>query len=49
MTSAEIAARRSGGLVLVLSLLLIFIASVKFSFLFSVNKVAAEAGAPIYA
>jgi hypothetical protein len=47
MTSAEIAARRSGGLVL--SPLLIFIASVKFSFLFSVNKVAAEAGAPIYA
>ena len=47
MTSSEIIARRSGGLAL--SLLLIFIAGINFSFLFSVNKVAAEAGVPFFA
>ena len=47
MTSSEIIARRSGGLAL--SLLLIFIAGINFSFLFSVNKVAAEAGGPFFA
>ena len=47
MTSSEIIERRSGGLAL--SLLLIFIAGINFSFLFSVNKVAAEAGVPFFA
>ena len=47
MTAPEIVARRSGGLLL--SLLLIFIAGINFSFLFSVNKIATEAGVPFFA
>lgn len=47
MNSLEIIARRSGGLFL--SLLLIFIAGVNFSFIFSVNKIATEAGVPFFA
>jgi drug/metabolite transporter (DMT)-like permease len=43
----EIIAQRSGKLWL--SLLLIFIAGINFSFLFSVNKVATEAGVPFFA
>ena len=47
MNAPEIIARRSGGLLL--SLLLIFIAGINFSFLFSVNKIATEAGVPFFA
>jgi drug/metabolite transporter (DMT)-like permease len=47
MSAPEIIARRSGGLLL--SLVLIFIAGINFSFLFSVNKVATEAGVPFFA
>ena len=47
MKASEIVARRSGGLLL--SLLFIFIAGINFSFLFSVNKVATEAGVPFFA
>jgi len=47
MNAPEIIARRSGGLLL--SLLLIFVAGINFSFLFSVNKIAAEAGVPFFA
>ena len=47
MTAPEIIARRSGGLLL--SLVLIFIAGINFSFLFSVNKIATEAGVPFFA
>ncbi len=47
MNAPEIIARRSGGMML--SLLLIFIAGINFSFLFSVNKIAAEAGLPFFA
>jgi drug/metabolite transporter (DMT)-like permease len=47
MNAPDIIARRSGGLLL--SLLLIFIAGINFSFLFSVNKIATEAGVPFFA
>lgn len=47
MSAPEIMARRGGGLLL--SLLLILIAGVNFSFLFSVNKIATEAGVPFFA
>jgi len=47
MKSVDIVARRSGGLLF--SLLLIFIAGVNFSFIFSVNKIATEAGVPFFA
>ena len=47
MNSLDIVARRSGGLLL--SLLLIFIAGLNFSFIFSVNKIATEAGVPFFA
>ena len=47
MRASEIVARRSGGLLL--SLLFIFIAGINFFFLFSVNKVATEAGVPFFA
>ncbi|MDP6473381.1 MAG: DMT family transporter [Alphaproteobacteria bacterium] len=47
MNAPEIIARRSGGLLL--SLLLIFVAGINFSFLFSVNKIATEAGVPFFA
>ena len=47
MAAPEIIARRSGGLLL--SLLLILIAGINFSFLFSATKIAAEAGLPFFA
>ncbi len=47
MNSLDIVARRSGGLLL--SLLLIFIAGLNFSFIFSINKIATEAGVPFFA
>ncbi|MEE8172111.1 MAG: DMT family transporter [Alphaproteobacteria bacterium] len=47
MNAPEIIARRSGGLFL--SLLLILVAGINFSFLFSVNKIATEAGVPFFA
>ena len=46
-TSTEILARRSGRLAV--SLLLIFLGGINFSFIFPINKIAAEAGLPFFA